>query len=181
MSIKIMGTIRSIIPLASISFVGENMLDTDMRRAILIAILSAFLAACSVAPPIEGEEASSADILRLSLELDGRLYEEVAVPAALAMEAVRQDLVESGDITSQNPRVHIDAETLFTVDGIGFSAAGNARVGSHNRGDIRECTFDRFFIGYQGKVYRLDGSVARDSECTISVNGRDYILDRDFL
>ena len=158
------------------------MLDTDMRIAILIAILSAFLAACSVAPPIEGEEASSADILRLSLELDGRLYEEAAVPAALAMEAVRQDLVESGDITSQNPRVHIDAETLFTVDGIGFSAAGNARVGSHNRGeDIRECTFDRFFIGYQGKVYRLDGSVARDSECTISVNGRDYTLDRDFL
>ena len=137
------------------------MLDTDMRSAILIAILSAFLAACSVAPPIEGEEASSAD--------------------ALAMEAVRQDLVESGDITSQNPRVHIDAETLFTVDGIGFSAAGNARVGSHNRGDIRECTFDRFFIGYQGKVYRLDGSVARDSECTISVNGRDYTLGRDFL
>lgn len=145
---------------------------TNMNRLLILILI--FLVSCSPFPYIEGEEASERDITGLSWGV----YDGAEVIAFMAAGAVRQEMLDSGESSSQNPLVHIAEAREFSLpDGTVFVAAGDADVEDNHSGSFRRCVFTRFAIGYEDKVYRIAGSLENEANSVLTINGMEFAVN----
>lgn len=137
-------------------------------KALMIFVFSVFLLVSCNVPHIDGYQPGEGYINSLGLSIDGLQYEGAEVPTVLAMLFVQDELEDSGNSNSQNPRVHISQEKSRTIHEIEVSGAGNASR-DNNISNFTFSFYD-FYLKYDGNVYVLNGNVSEDNGGIININ-----------